>query len=845
MSVNDKNYAMNKKLMIIALLLLTISNIVRAEDKVTISDFSISPGETKEVGITLQNDVAYVAFQFDLYLPTGITVESFSADQNRMPKSTTLSMAKQKDGAYRFISAAVGGKPLVGNSGRIISLMVKASGNVAYGKQFGYFREVDLSKADATGPTYTEMSFPVTVIEPSVVTVTSVSRKYGDTNPAFEYTVTGGALEGTPAITCEANATSPVGKYTIKIAKGSVTNKNVTFVEGTLTVTKAPLTITAKSYTKKQGDALPAFDATYTGFKNGETASVLTTKPSFSCSATSSSAPGTYDITVSGAAAKNYAISYVKGTLTVVAADAIAVTAKSYTREYGNENPTFEYDVVGGTLNGTPVISCEATASSPVGTYDIIIKKGTETNYNVSYVKGTLTITKAPLTITAKSYTIKQGEALPSFKATYKGFKNSETESVLTKKPSFSCSATSSSAPGKYDITVSGAAAKNYNISYVKGTLTINAADPVTVTAKSYTIKYGDALPAFEFTSSGAALNGEPEITCAATSASPVGTYPIVIKKGGVTNYNDSYVNGTLTITKAPLKVTAKSYTIKQGEVLPSFKAAYKGFKNNETEKVLTTKPSFSCSATSSSAPGTYDITLSGAAAKNYSISYVKGTLTVNAADPVTVTAKSYTITYGDALPTFSFTSSGAALNGTPEITCAATSASPVGTYPIVIKKGGVTNYNDSYVNGTLTITKAPLTIIANSFSIKQGERLPKYTVSYKGFKNGETNSVLTKQPKVTCAATSSSKPGKYDITVSGATAKNYEISYVKGTLRIRDLTSIKGDINDDGEVDVTDVVELIDMVLGGIYDSVGDINGDGEVDVTDVVELIDIVLGN
>ena len=56
-------------------------------------------------------------------------------------------------------------------------------------------------------------------------------------------------------------------------------------------------------------------------------------------------------------------------------------------------------------------------------------------------------------------------------------------------------------------------------------------------------------------------------------------------------------------------------------------------------------------------------------------------------------------------------------------------------------------------------------------------------------------------------------------------------------------MSSIKGDINDDGEVDVTDVVELIDMVLGGIYDAVGDINGDGEVDVTDVVELIDMVL--
>jgi hypothetical protein len=154
-----------------------------------------------------------------------------------------------------------------------------------------------------------------------------------------------------------------------------------------------------------------------------------------------------------------------------------------------------------------------------------------------------------------------------------------------------------------------------------------------------------------------------------------------------------------------------------------------------------------------------------------------------------------------------------------------------------------VSNGEATFVDGTLTITKAPLTITAKSYSIKQGEPLPTYEITYSGFKNGETKSVLTKQPKVACSATAASGPGRYDIIVSGAAAKNYEISYVKGTLRIRDLSSIKGDINDDGEVDVTDVVELIDMVLGGIYDAVGDINGDGEVDVTDVVELIDMVL--
>jgi hypothetical protein len=133
------------------------------------------------------------------------------------------------------------------------------------------------------------------------------------------------------------------------------------------------------------------------------------------------------------------------------------------------------------------------------------------------------------------------------------------------------------------------------------------------VTAKSYSRQYGEANPAFEYTSSGATLTGTPSISCEATATSPVGEYPIVITKGSVTNYNDSYVNGTLTVTKAPLTITAKSYSIKQGDALPTFEAEYSGFKNNETASVLSTQPTITTTATSASAPGTYDIVVSGA----------------------------------------------------------------------------------------------------------------------------------------------------------------------------------------------------------------------------------------
>jgi len=304
--------------MMIATFVLAMCHIVKAEDKVTISDFIISAGETKEVTILLTNDITYVAFQFDLYLPQGITVTEYNADPTRVPKSTDLSMSQQSDGSYRFISAAMGRLPLVGNSGGIVLLKVTASKNLDNGEMTGYFRKVKLSKSDAKGATYTEMSFPITVSGPSVVTAKSVSREYGDANPQFEYSVAGGALNGTPVISCQATATSMPGEYPITIVRGSVTNKDVTFVDGTLTITKAPLTITAKSYTIKQGEPLPKYEITYFGFKNGETKSVLTKQPTISCSATSTNEPGTYTITVSGATANNYEITHVKGTLRIL-----------------------------------------------------------------------------------------------------------------------------------------------------------------------------------------------------------------------------------------------------------------------------------------------------------------------------------------------------------------------------------------------------------------------------------------------------------------------------------------------------------------------------------------------
>ena len=59
-------------------------------------------------------------------------------------------------------------------------------------------------------------------------------------------------------------------------------------------------------------------------------------------------------------------------------------------------------------------------------------------------------------------------------------------------------------------------------------------------------------------------------------------------------------------------------------------------------------------------------------------------------------------------------------------------------------------------------------------------------------------------------------------------------------------IKSIKGDVNGDGRVNVSDVAALINQILGieSMNTDLADVNGDGRVNVSDVAALINIILG-
>jgi hypothetical protein len=320
---------------------------------------------------------------------------------------------------------------------------------------------------------------------------------------------------------------------------------------------------------------------------------------------------------------------------------------------------------------------------------------------------------------------------------------------------------------------------------------------PVIITANDLTMIYGDEVPKLTYSSYGATLYGTPQLSTTATKTSPVGTYPIKVEKGTVTNEAVTYVDGTLTITQAPLTVGVQNVTITEGDAIPSFTLTYSGFRNGDTESnTFTTKPTATTTATSSSKAGIYPITVSGGTATNYALTYTQGTLTIKEKpkEPVTITANEITMVYGDEVPTLTYSTEGGTLKGTPKLSTTATKTSPIGTYPIKVERGTVTNEKVTFVDGMLIISKAPLTIGVKDETITEGDSIPTFTLIYDGWRNGDTEATaFTRKPKAKTTATSESKAGTYPITITKGTAKNYKISYEEGTLTIEPAAGIEG----------------------------------------------------
>ena len=55
---------------------------------------------------------------------------------------------------------------------------------------------------------------------------------------------------------------------------------------------------------------------------------------------------------------------------------------------------------------------------------------------------------------------------------------------------------------------------------------------------------------------------------------------------------------------------------------------------------------------------------------------------------------------------------------------------------------------------------------------------------------------------------------------------------------------SVLGDLNDDGTLNVQDIIIMINIILGDEYNEAADLSGDGIINIQDVIQLINLILG-
>src|SRR5205823_5238218 len=363
---------------------------------------------------------------------------------------------------------------------------------------------------DSTYVGSTDSSTTLTVTPaPLTITANNKSRTYGIANPTFDATYSAfvngqgpSALTGTLGCITTAATNSPAGTYPINCSGQSSTNYAITYVAGTLTINSVPLTITASSGLMTYGGTVPTINPSYSGFINGDTATSLTIQPTCSTTATSKSPVGSYASTCSGAVDANYAISYVPGSVTVSAATA-TVTANDAGKTYGSADPALTASATGFTSADAASITLSATRASgeSVGTYTITpsASGAALSNYTVTYVNGTFTISKAAATVTANNAGKTYGATDPTLTASATGFTSADAASIT-----LSATRASGESVGTYTITpsASGTALGNYTVTYVNGTFNISQA-PATVTANNAGKTYGATDPALTASATG------------------------------------------------------------------------------------------------------------------------------------------------------------------------------------------------------------------------------------------------------------------------------------------------------------------------------------------------------
>ncbi len=373
----------------------------------------------------------------------------------------------------------------------------------------------------------------------------------------------------------------------------------------------------------------------------------------------------------------------------------LTITASSDTMIYGGTVPTITYSPY-TPLSTQPTCTTTATASSPVGTtYTSSCTGASDSNYAISYVSGSVSVTQKAASVTPNAASKVYGATNPALTGTLTGFLPADSVTATYNR---TAGETVAGSPYAISATLSPAGVLgNYTITSNTAGFTITPKD-VTVTADAKSKTYGDADPALTYAITSGSLVS-PDAFSGALTRDPgenVGTY--AIKKGTLalsTNYALTYVGADLTISKKAASVTPDPKTKVYGDAEPSFTGTLSGFLIGDG---VTATYRRTTGETVAGSPYAISAVLSPTGVLgNYTITYNTAGFTITPKD-VTVLASS-------------FTASNKVYDGNASATVLTSTLTGVISPDVVTLTGGTATFADANVGTGKTVTLTGATL--------------------------------------------------------------------------------------------------------------------------------------
>lgn len=169
---------------------------------------------------------------------------------------------------------------------------------------------------------------------------------------------------------------------------------------------------------------------------------------------------------------------------------------------------------------------------------------------------------------------------------------------------------------------------------------------------------------------------------------------------------------------------------------------------------------------------------------------------------PKTITVRpleGLTMTYGEKQPAIRFDiTAGNLVNGdkfSGELV--KSKGDTIGVYAISLGSLSLgKNYQIKLETGSITLQKANLIIKVDDQTKIAGTPNPIFNYHFIGFVNGDSVSCLSKLPKISCGSEEGTPIGTYPITLSGGEAKNYNLKYQSGMLKVLPTGEAQFDAN-------------------------------------------------